>query len=102
VAVTFDVTPPRDWGKLVGTVSGTSCTGTTAPIPGATVQVNSDGPSWTFETESDGGYAYWINTDFNPLQIIAAKDGYQPAVKKVKLRKGSATTADFALLKAGC
>jgi hypothetical protein len=34
--------------------------------------------------------------------VIAAKDGYQPAVTSVKLRKGSTTTVDFALLKGGC
>ena len=102
VAVTFDVTPPKDWGKMTGTVTGTSCAGATAPIPGATVQVNAGAQAWTFETEADGGYAYWFSTDFNPLQVIAAKDGYQPTVKTVRLKRGETVTADFALMRAGC
>ena len=35
----------------------------------------------------------------NPLQLIAAKDGYQPTAATVKIKKGATTTQDFALLK---
>ena len=48
VDVSMDVTPPKSWGKLVGTVNGSSCTGTLAPLAGATVQADpgaTPGPS---------------------------------------------------------
>ena len=102
VGVTMNVTPPKDWGKLAGTVNGRSCQGDVAPIPGATVQVDSWAGSWTFETESDGGYAYWFNAGANPLQLIAAKDGYQPQVKTVRLKKGQTVQGNFTLRRAGC
>jgi hypothetical protein len=102
VGVTFEVTPPRRWGKLAGTVSGVACNGTSAPLPGATVQVDSWAGSWTFQTEVDGSYAYWMNQGANPLQLIAAKDGYQPQTRKVRLTKGETVIADFALAKAAC
>ena len=96
------VTPPAAWGKLAGTVSGASCTGETAPIPGATLQVDSWAGSWTFTTASDGSYAYWFNARVNPLQLIAAKDGYKPQVRKVRLIKGKTLKANFTLKKNGC
>jgi N-acetylneuraminic acid mutarotase len=102
VSVTLEVTPPRSWGKLAGTVAGSACNGDTAPLPGATLQVDSWAGSWTFNTESDGSYAYWFNTGANPLQLIAAKDGYQPQTDRVRLRRGQTTVADFTLRKAGC
>jgi N-acetylneuraminic acid mutarotase len=102
LGVTMEVTPPKDWGKLAGTVSGRSCAGAVSPIGGATVQVDSWAGSWTFETESDGTYAYWINAGANPLQLIAARDGYQPQTRQVKLKKGKTLDASFTLKKAGC
>lgn len=102
VAVTMTVTPPRAWGKLVGTVLGQSCTGATAPLAGATVQVDSWAGSWTFITGADGGYAQWINSGANPLELIAAKDGYAPKSKTVRLVRGYTVRADFTLKKTRC
>jgi hypothetical protein len=102
VAVTMTVTPPTTWGKLVGTVNGSSCSGATAPLPGATVQIDSWAGSWTLKSGSDGGYAQWFNAGANPLQLIAAKDGYSPQAKTVKLIKGRTVRGDFTLKKAGC
>ena len=102
VSVALTVTPPPAWGKLRGTVSGVSCTGATAPLAGATLQVDSWAGSWTFTTGSDGGYAYWFNVRHNPLQLIAAKDGYKPQTKKVRLVRGTTVTGNFALKKNGC
>ena len=56
-----------------------------APLPGATVQADSWAGSWTFSTESDGTYAYWFNSAANPLSLIAAKDGYSPQARTVRL-----------------
>lgn len=102
VSVTMTVTPPAAWGKLAGTVKGTSCAGATAPLPGATVQIDSWAGSWTLVTGSDGGYAQWFNVGANPLQLIAAKDGYAPQTKKVRLTKGGTVRGDFTLKRARC
>jgi hypothetical protein len=102
VDVTMTVTPPAAWGKLVGTVSGRSCAGAVSPLAKATVQVDSWAGSWTFDTDTGGAYAYWFNTGANPLALIAAKDGYQPQSKQVKLIKGATVTANFTLQKRGC
>jgi hypothetical protein len=102
VAVTMNVTAPGSWGKLAGTVSGRACSGTVAPLSAATLQVDSWSGSWTFTTESDGSYAYWFNAAANPLTLIAAKDGYSPQSRQVRLYRGEETRADFTLRKAGC
>ena len=102
VDVTMTVTPPGSWGKLVGTVVGQACNGSTSPIAKATVQVDSWAGSWTFDTDGDGEYAYWFNAGANPLTLIAAKDGYQPQVKTVRLIKRGTVTANFTLKKRGC
>ncbi|MGH3506511.1 MAG: carboxypeptidase regulatory-like domain-containing protein [Nocardioidaceae bacterium] len=103
VGVTMTVTPPNSWGKFAGTVSGVACDGTITPLPGATLQVTDGaGHSWTFETDDAGQYEYWVATRFNPLQVIAAKDGYMPQTKQIRVVKGKTTTTNFNLQKSGC
>jgi N-acetylneuraminic acid mutarotase len=102
VGVTMHITPPVTWGKLAGTVTGVSCQGESSPLAGATVQVDSWATDWTFETDAQGQYAYWIDVRNNPLSIIAAKDGYKPKFRTVRIRQGQTVTANFALQKAGC
>ncbi len=102
VAVSMTVTPPAAWGKLAGTVSGKACSGGIAPLPRATLQVDSWAGSWTFETDPAGAYAYWFNAGANPLQLIAAKDGYAPQTRTVRLTRGTTLTANFTLNKARC
>lgn len=102
VAVTMTVTPPAAWGKLTGTVSGSPCVGAGAPLPGATVQVDSWAGSWTYLTGPDGSFASWINAGANPLTLIAAKDGYQPQTRTARLIRGGVLTSDFDLAKVGC
>jgi N-acetylneuraminic acid mutarotase len=93
VDVTMTVKPPKTWGKITGTV--TSASG--APIAGATVQINTWAASYTFKTDKNGQYALWLDVRNNPLQVIVAKDGFQPQVRTVKIAKGTTTTSDFAL-----
>jgi len=96
VPVTMTVNPPKTWGKITGTVTGPN-----GPIAGATVQIDSWASSYTLKTDANGQYALWLDVRNNPLQVIAAKDGYQPQVKtKVKIVKGATITVDFALKKA--
>jgi hypothetical protein len=102
VAVTMKVNAPLSWGKLAGVVTSSSCTGVTAPLPGATVQIDSYAGSWTFSTEADGSYAYWFSTAANPLDMITSKDGYVPQARRVRVYRGEETQANFTLRKAGC
>ncbi|MEU8225744.1 S8 family serine peptidase [Kribbella sp. NPDC048915] len=97
VAVTMTVTPPNTWSKLQGTVTGVSSSGASAALPGAIVQVDSWAQSYTFITDKDGGYAYWLDRRNNPLTLIAAKDGYKPQTRTTRLLNGEPVTEDFAL-----
>lgn len=38
IDVTMNVTPPKDWGKIAGTVTGVDCEGNSAPLQGVQVQ----------------------------------------------------------------
>ncbi len=97
VGVTMTVTPPTTWSKLQGNVTGVSSSGATAPLPGAIVEVDSWAQSYTFITDKDGNYAYWLDRRNNPLTLIAAKDGYKPQTRTTKLLAGEPVTENFAL-----
>jgi hypothetical protein len=100
--VVLHVNPPAKWGKITGTVTD----GAGAPVSGATVAIctmydtktGACGPTtYTLKTDGHGGYQLWLNQGFNPLQVIAAKDGYTPLMKIAKISKGGTTTTNFTL-----
>jgi hypothetical protein len=91
--VTAAVKPPATWGKIGGTVTGPDG----KPIGAATVQIETWASSYTLKTDKNGQYALWLDVRNNPLQLIAAKDGYQPQAKTAKITKGNTTTLDFTL-----
>jgi hypothetical protein len=102
VKMTMAVPPPASWGKITGTVTGSGG----APLAGATVAIctmddtktGACGPAkFTLKTDGAGHYQLWLNRGFNPLQVIAAKDGYTPAMKIARIQKGETVTTDFAL-----
>jgi hypothetical protein len=93
VDVTMVVKPPATWGKIAGTLTATDG----RPITGATVQIESWANSYTLKTDKSGQYALWLDVRNNPLQVIAAKDGYQPQIKTARITKGTTTTLDFTL-----
>jgi N-acetylneuraminic acid mutarotase/uncharacterized glyoxalase superfamily protein PhnB len=102
VGVTMQVSPPKTWGKVAGTVTDASG----APIAGATVaicamfdpQTGDCGPTtFTLKTDGQGDFQLWLNHGFNPLEIIAAKDGYTPIMKIAKIYEGGTTTVNFTL-----
>ncbi|MFD0135894.1 carboxypeptidase regulatory-like domain-containing protein [Streptomyces sp. NPDC127159] len=97
VPVGLHVNPPKTWGKITGTVLGATAAGGTAPLAGATVQIDSWASTYTLTTASDGTYALWLDVRNNPLTVIVAKDGYQPTVTTVKLTKGATVTSNFTL-----
>jgi N-acetylneuraminic acid mutarotase len=105
IGVTMNVKPPKSWGELTGTV--TSAT-TGNPVAGATIQIctmydKSTGSctpgsvTYTLTTAADGTYQWWLSQGYNPLQVVAAKDGYQSQAKIVKISKGTATPLNFSL-----
>jgi len=105
VGVSMKVTPPSTWSKIAGTVTDASSGN---PVAGATVQIctmystqtGTCGPvTYTLKTDNSGNFQLWLNRGYNPLQLIAARDGYQPVSKVARLVKGSATTVNFALKK---
>ena len=95
VDVSLTVKPPATWGKIAGTVTDSAG----APLSGATVQIDTWATHYTLKTAKDGTYQLWLDVRNNPLQLIVAKDGYQPTVTKVKITKGGTTTKNFSLAK---
>ncbi|SNY69434.1 S8 family serine peptidase [Paractinoplanes atraurantiacus] len=103
VDVTLNAAPPKTWAKLMGTVTGAACAGgTSAPLAGATVQVDSWASSYTFATDAQGEYAYWLDKRNNPLTLIAAKDGWKPQARTSKVNPAAPKVEDFALLPVRC
>jgi subtilisin family serine protease len=102
VAVTMNATPPITWGKLLGTVTGTNCQGDSAAIPGAIVQVDSWASSYTFITDTEGGYAQWIDRRNNPLTMIVAKDTWKPQTRQARIDVAAPTVEDFDLKPIKC
>ncbi|HEY1914378.1 MAG TPA: carboxypeptidase regulatory-like domain-containing protein [Streptosporangiaceae bacterium] len=96
--VTMQVTPPAGWSLLSGTVTNSAG----KPVADATVQVDTSASSvksgpvdYTLRTSPDGTYQWWLDPAADdPLQVIAAEDGYIQRVTQVKQPGGS---LDFAL-----
>nr|WP_269474618.1 carboxypeptidase regulatory-like domain-containing protein [Phytohabitans flavus] len=102
VQLTFEVQQPTTWGKLMGTVTGKGCDGVTAPIAGAVVQVDSWAMSWTFATDTQGKYAYWLDRRNNPLTLIVAKDTWKPQTRQTRINTSTPTVEDFTLSPIKC
>ncbi|MFH8473978.1 carboxypeptidase regulatory-like domain-containing protein [Streptomyces sp. NPDC018000] len=97
VPVALTVNPPKTWGKITGTVAGVGCTGKSAPLTGATVQIASKTASFTLKTDKNGQYVLWLDVRDNPVTVTASKDGWEPQTRSVGIKPGKATTADFSL-----
>lgn len=61
------------------------------------MQIDSWTASYTLKTDKNGQYVLWLDTRNNPLTLIAAKDGWAPQTRSVKIAKLATTTANFAL-----
>lgn len=97
VPVTLTVTPPASWGQLRGTVDTETCSGTTVPLAGATVQVSGAHGTWELTADSSGSYGLWLDADNDPLTLIVSATGYQSQAAPVTLTAGAATTHNFTL-----
>jgi hypothetical protein len=102
VNVTMNVTPPKTWGKITGTVSGLACSGTTGPLQGATVQIDGAAANYTLTTDSNGNYEYWIDKSDNPLTVIAGSDNWQPQTTTSNIRARHTISANFTLSPDAC
>ncbi|MFH8473980.1 kelch repeat-containing protein [Streptomyces sp. NPDC018000] len=98
VPVALTVKPPKTWGKITGTVTGVGCTGKSAPLTGATVQITSKTASHTLKTDQNGQYVFWLDASESPLTVTASRDGWEPQTQSVKIKGGRAVTADFTLM----
>ena len=63
----MNVTPPKSWGKLAGTVTGKDCKGNTHPLQGAQVQAN--GRDFTFSPRDLEGrhVRSWFDASGGPI-----------------------------------
>jgi hypothetical protein len=95
IDVTMNVTPPRNWGKLQGTVTGTACDGSTNPLAAIVFADSKRGFSWAAQTDTDGHYAFWGPQDI--YQLIVTSDGWRPQTKQAVINHGQTTTVDFNL-----
>ncbi|MEJ3745250.1 S8 family serine peptidase [Actinomycetes bacterium KLBMP 9797] len=97
-SVKMTVTPPPSWGKLSGTVLGSTCEGTTVPVK-ATIRINSlNDPTvgYTVTPDAAGKYAYWVPR--GRYEIIVAKDGWTPQAKRQQITAGIVSTVDYNLV----
>lgn len=99
IPVTMHVDPPKNWGEYAGTVLGSDGAGGTVPLAGATVRLDGQKSSHTLTTAGDGTFALWMDARGAPLTVTVSRDGYQPAVARVKLAKGETTLGDVTLKK---
>ena len=96
------VNAPRRWGKLTGTVTGASCDGTVAPLPGATVWLHGRTDEFTIPTDADGRYIRWLDSANSPATVVVGLDGWTPQTTKIKLSGGRTTTLDVKIGRASC
>jgi hypothetical protein len=97
VDVTMVVTPPPTWAKIAGTVTGTGCDGSTAPLAGAVVHIDGRRSDVTLAADADGGYAYWMPSNNSPATLIVAANGHVPQTRDIQFRAGQQVVEDFNL-----
>ena len=104
VPVTMNVSPPKGWGKIVGTLSGENCSQVTAPLPGV-VFVNGKGQKgyqFTLKTDKNGNFAFWGPAAASPWSLQASANGWIPVTKSESIRGGKTTTVNFTLRPTSC
>ena len=69
----MNVSPPNNWGKIQGTVTGVTCGGQTVGVP-ATIRLNLVGSTTgtTLTADGQGRYAWWLPK--GRYEVIVAKD----------------------------
>ncbi|MEE6262916.1 S8 family serine peptidase [Plantactinospora sonchi] len=98
VAVKVGVSPPADWGKIQGTVTGQSCSGQRLSLPaGVRLNLAGGGGATGYSTQADGQghYAYWLPA--GTYQVVVSRDGWLPTVKRQTVSAGFTLTYDVML-----
>jgi Carboxypeptidase regulatory-like domain/Kelch motif len=99
IGVTMNVTPPKTWGKLAGTVTGTDCSGNTKGLT-AVVFADSKGFSWTAKTDKNGNYGFWGPK--GTYTLIASANGWIPQTKTASIKAGKTVIVNFNLHPVSC
>ncbi|WP_407676339.1 S8 family serine peptidase [Plantactinospora alkalitolerans] len=97
IGVEMNVSPPASWGKIQGTVIGRTCGGAEVPLL-ATVRANLVGDpatGYTLSANNQGKYAWWLAK--GKYDVIVAKDGWVPQVKRQQIQASLVTTLDYVL-----
>ncbi|MFK3980769.1 S8 family serine peptidase [Micromonospora sp. NPDC050397] len=102
VPVRLTVAPPAGWGRLTGTVTGSDCSGTRTPVPGATVRVTSGTAAYHLRTDAAGGYGIWLDPAAGPPELLVVADGSFPHQDTVTLAPGATVVHDVTLDPTGC
>jgi N-acetylneuraminic acid mutarotase len=103
VNVTLNVTPPKTWGKITGTVSGKDCQGNVVPLLGAQVHLSGKGLTKELSTAANGTYSWWFDVAASPVSLIVSKDGWVSQTKtKIQIKKLKTTTVNFTLVRVKC
>jgi subtilisin family serine protease len=97
VQVSLSVTPPTNWGKITGTVTGATCDDETVPLEGAFVVIDGSEYDVTLVTGPDGGYARWMGVSNNRLTLLSSANGYPPEMRSARIIKGKTVVHDFEL-----
>lgn len=101
--VSMRVDPPASWTKVMGTVTGTACDGTSAPLAGASVFVAGRHSKVALTTDTQGRYALWVDKAEGPLQVTATDDDWTPqAVTGLRLKGARANVQDLSLARLTC
>ncbi|MEV0213817.1 S8 family serine peptidase [Micromonospora sp. NPDC050695] len=101
VAVTMTVSPPANWGRVQGTITGVTCGGATVGVP-ATVRVNPRGRATghTLTADARGRYAWWLPK--GRYDVVVARDSWAPQVRRTRIPAGLVTTVDVTLDPVSC
>jgi hypothetical protein len=100
----MNVTPPKGWGKIVGTLSGEDCNQVTAPLQGV-VFVDGKGQKgfqFTLKTDKSGNFAFWGPAAASPWSLQATAAGWIAVTQTQSIRGGKTTTVNFTLRPQSC
>jgi hypothetical protein len=101
INITMNATPPKTWGKVQGTVTGTDCKNVTTGLNAVVFADGNTGFSWTAKSDKSGSYAFWGPKD--TYTLIATSNGWRPQTKTAKIQQAKTTTVNFNLQPAnGC
>jgi hypothetical protein len=102
--VTMNVTPPKGWGKIAGTVSGKDCSNNTKPLRGVVFAdgKGQKGYTFTLPTDNSGNYAFWAPAGASPFSLQASANGWIPQAKTQSIKGGKTTTVNFTLRPTSC